>query len=169
MENAPSIDSIMQMLQLTAMTSKEHSEQMGLIFQKQKQTDEKIDALTAEVRENTRCFNERMQCYEDRIRLTRPQATNIKQSIHQRVLDLLDIRYEDGIVADECIFDDKFYRPRFVSRLYADARRDSRLGTPYYETYQRDYSEVLDFIAHWEPPTGTAGYKRYLDNRRREQ
>lgn len=153
---------LMQVVKQTAFNVAGISEQMGII-------STEVQNLKIEVRrqaENIAAVNNRMQNYEDRIRLTRPQAQTVKSAIHSRAKELLDIRYEDGIVAEECLFADKYFRPGFISRLYTDARRDSKLGTPYYETYQRDYAEVLDYIAGWQPPTGVEGYKKYLLDRK---
>lgn len=154
---------LMQVVKQTAFNVAGISEQMGIL-------STEVQNLKLEVRkqaESIAAVNDRMQNYEDRIRLTRPQAQNVKSSIHTRVKNLLGIRYEDGVVADDCLYDDKYFRPGFISRLYADARKESKLGTPYSETYQRDYEEVLDYIAGWVPPTGVLGYKAYLNARKK--
>lgn len=155
---------LMQIVKQTAYNVAGVSEQMGILHNE-------VNSLKLEMRrqvEGLQAVNDRMQNYEDRIRLTRSQAQNVRNSIHKRVKDLLDIRYVNDVVATECLYDDKYYRPGFISRLYADARKYSKLGTPYQETYQRDYAEVLEYINLWQPPTGTDGYKAYLDARRKE-
>lgn len=157
------INGLIELSKQTALNVSSISKQMGII-------STEIQELKIEQRrqaEKMKRIDDRMQNYEDRIRLTRPQANNVRQSIHARVRDLLGIEYENGIVKKECLFADKYLRPGFISRCYTDARRESKLGTPYSETYQRDYSEVLRFIATWEPPTGTDGYTAYLLNRKK--
>jgi hypothetical protein len=67
---------------------------------------------------------------------------------------------------------DKYYRGGFISRCYADARKYSRLGNPYYTTLARDVEETIHYIENWFPEisydglTGVEAYKRYLDARR---
>lgn len=109
----------------------------------------------------------RMTKYEDEQRVSRSQAESIRGAIHHRVCDLLEIQYRDGIVIDECIHADKFYKPGFISKCYSDARKFSALGTPYYETFRKDYASVLEYINGWVPQVGVPGYKLYLDERRR--
>ena len=158
------IQELTQIVKQTAFNVASISEQMGLISKEVR--DLKIGQR--ELSEGLKAVNDRMQNYEDRIRVTRPQAQNIRNSIHARTAILLHIEYENGIVKPESMFADKYYRQGFISRCYTDARKSSRLGTPYTETYQRDYDEVLHFISGWEPPTGVEGYKSYLDARRRK-
>lgn len=155
---------ILEAMKLNALTAKEHSEQLGLVLANQKRQDESIEEIRSEIS----LMNHRMTNYEDRVRVMRTQAQNIRNSIHQRVANLLNIRYENGIITNnEGLYNDKYYRGGFISRCYVDGRRHSNLGTPYTETLQRDYGEVLEFINTWEPPTGVSGYKQYLDARRR--
>lgn len=157
-------NALMQVVKQTAFNVANISEQMGIL-------STEVKSLKTEMRrqaEKINAMDDRMQNYEDRVRLTRPQAQNVKFSIHERVKALLNIRYENGVVAGVSLYDDKYYRPGFISRLYADARHESRLGTPYSETYQRDYEEVLSYISRWQPPTGVDGYKSYLDARRKK-
>lgn len=156
------VNELMDVVKQTAFNVAGISEQMGILNSRVLNIEKEQRRLS----EQQGSINNRMQKYEDRIRLDRPQAQNLKQAIHARVKNLLGIRYENGIVATECLRDDKYYRPGFISRCYADARKDSRLGTPYYETYQRDYEEVLEFINNWLPPVGVEAYKVYLDARR---
>lgn len=157
------LDQIVNAMKLAAMTAREHSEQLGLILANQKKQDENIEDL----RNSVTMINHRMQNYEDRIRCDRNMSRNIRNSIHARSAELLNIVYVDGIIRDPVgLHNDKYYRSGFISRCYVDARKHSKLGTPYTETYQRDYQEVLDYIAKWQPPTGVEGYKSYLDARR---
>lgn len=155
---------LMDVVKQTAFNVAGISEQMGIL------TTE-IKTIKLEQRrqaEGLAAVNDRMQNYEDRIRVSRSEAQNIRRSIHERVCELLGIHYLDGVVANDCLYADKYYRGRFISRCYVDARNESRLGTPYYETYSRDYQEVLDYIARWVPPTGVEGYKAYLEMRMRK-
>jgi len=153
---------LMDVVKQTAFNVANISEQMGILSTEVKS----IKIEQRRLAEGLAAANDRMQNYEDRIRLTRPQAQNIRSTIHKRAADLLGITYVNGTVSPESLFNDKYYRPGFISRLYTDARNQSKLGTPYYETYQRDYEEVLNYINGWVPPTGTEGYKAYLDARR---
>lgn len=163
MNETVNLDDLYKITQQTAFNVAGISEQIGIIcteLQKvkneQRRQAEKINQI-----------GDRMENYESRIRVDRSDADKIRQSIHARVRELLGIEYENGIVKENCLFADKYLRPGFISRCYTDARRESRLGTPYYETYQRDLAEVLRFIATWQPPTGTEGYTTYLLNRKK--
>lgn len=155
---------MMQLMQQATLNISSLGEQMGVI----KRTVSDVSSRVAAV-EN------RMQSYEDRLRLTRDQARRVKGAIHERVNYILEIEHDSGVVARECLSDDKKYRGKFISRCYHDARTHSRLGTPYYETFQRDYDEVLEYIKLWEPEvdfdglSGTEAYKRYLDIRAEEK
>lgn len=154
---------LMDVVKQTAFNVAGISEQMGILTNSVRE----LKLEQAKQARSIEAMDNRMQNYEDRIRCERSMAQNLRNSIHKRVQELLGIEYKDGIITDaEGLLNDKYYRPGFISRLYADARKDSKLGTPYYETYQRDYEEVLGFIGRWVPPTGVDGYKRYLDKRR---
>lgn len=112
-------------------------------------------------------IKERMQTYEDTVSVTRNQANSLRSAIHKRTKELLHIEYDDnGNVIDRCIYDDKHYRGRMIQRCYADARKHSGLGTPYYSTYKKDYVETLDYINEWVPIEGIKGFKEYCDKRR---
>ena len=132
------------------------SAQLGMVVQK-------VDGLGLKI-EN---IENRMQTYEDSIRVSRTQADTIRRAIHARACEILDIKYKDGVVVDESLRADTLYRPGFISKIYSDARKYSVLGTPYYETARKDYGEVLDYINGWLPMHGITGYKEYLDQRRR--
>lgn len=154
---------LMEVVKQTAFNVAGISEQMGILTNSVRE----LKVEQAKQARSIETINNRMQNYEDRVRCDRSMAQNIRNSIHKRVQELLGIKYEDGVITDPVgLHNDKYYRPGFISRLYVDARKDSKLGTPYYETYQRDYEEVLDFIGKWVPPTGVDGYKMYLDKRR---
>ena len=158
------INDVMKIVKQTAFNVQGISEQMGII-------SAEVKAMKLEQRKQAneiQALNDRMQNYEDRVRVTRSMSQNIKNSIHARVRELLKIEYINGVVTAESIYADKYYRPGFISRCYTDARKESRLGTPYSETYQRDYEEVLEFINKWVPPTGVEGYMSYLDLRRKK-
>lgn len=155
---------MMQLMQQATMNISSLGEQMGIIKRTVSDVSNRVVAM-----EN------RMQGYEDRLRLTRDQARRVNGAIHERVNYLLELKHEGGVVARECLSDDKKYRGKFISRCYHDTRTHSRLGTPYYETFQRDYDEVLEYIKYWEPEvdfeglSGTEAYKRYLDIRAEEK
>ena len=126
-----------------------------------------VNSRLGRLETKTSNIEDRMNKYEDELRVTRPQADSIRRAIHQRINKLLDIRYEDGVVVSECIRDDKLYKPGFISKCYSDSRKYSDLGTPYYETLRKDYVGVLDYINGWAPEVGVSGYRIYLDERRR--
>ena len=168
MNETVNLDDLYKITRQTAFNVAGISEQMGILTTEVRDLKKDFVEMKQQTEDRFAEHEVRMASYEDRIRLTRAQARNVRQSIHQRVRDLLDIRVENGIVAPESLYADKYYRPGFISRCYTDARRDSKLGTPYGETYQRDYHEVLNFISTWQPPTGVDGYKAYLDARRKK-
>lgn len=131
-------------------------EQMGIVNNRLG----KLESKTSNI-------EDRMNRYENELRVTRPQADSIRRAIHSRACDVLDIKYKDGVVADDSIRSDTVYKPGFISKIYSDARKFSLLGTPYYETARKDYGAVLDYINGWLPQVGVEGYKSYLDARRR--
>lgn len=130
-----------------------------------------VTALTAGLNSvviDVGAIKERMQTYEDTVSVTRAQAVSLRSAIHKRTKELLGIKYDDnGDVIDSCIYDDKHYRGRMIQRCYADARKHSGLGTPYYSTYKKDYIETLDYINAWVPIEGIKGFKDYCDKRRK--
>jgi hypothetical protein len=155
----------MNVVKQTAFNVATISDQMGIITSEVKNL--KLEQIR--LADGLDKVNSRMQKYEDNVRVTRHQAQNLRNTIHAKAATLLEIEYKDGIITTERgLYNDKYYRSGFISRLYVDARKQSRLGTPYTETLQRDYEECLKFIADWNPPTGVEGYKRYLDARRRK-
>lgn len=156
---------LMDVVKQTAFNVATISDQMGIITSEVKNL--KIEQIR--LADGLDKVNSRMQRYEDNVRVTRHQAQNLRNSIHAKAATLLEIEYKNGIITNERgLYNDKYYRSGFISRLYVDARKQSHLGTPYTETLQRDYEECLKFIADWNPPTGVEGYKHYLDARRRK-
>lgn len=164
--NELAMNQIMESLRITAMTAQQHSEQMGLILANQRQMTARIDSIESTIVQNTQTINDRMQNYEDRLRVTRTQAQSLRGAIHDRVNKVLGITYEDDVIKSRAeVHDDVFYKKRFIQKLYTDARKYSRLGTPYYETLARDYEEVIDYISKWIPMVGIDGLKNYFDTR----
>lgn len=151
----------MQVVRQSAFNIQSVSDQMGIVATEVKGLKTQQLRISEQMNE----LSDRMQGYEDRIRVSRAEAQTIRRAIHARVVDLLGIEFQDGCVADWCIADDKKYRGGFISRCYHDAREYSHLGTPYYETYRKDYIDVLEYINTWVPMRGVTGYKEYLDKR----
>jgi len=151
---------IMDMLQLAAFNNKQVSEQMGLMVKKVSDMENRVAGV-----------EDRMQKYEDRVRVSRSQAQEIKNAIHRRVDQILHIGHKGGVVEESSIGNDVKYKGGFISRCYKDARDNSRLGTPYYETLTRDFDETMEYIEGWRPNVdgGVEGYKKYLDIRRKEK
>lgn len=152
------LEKLMELNLQTAGNVNAISQQLGII-------SSKVDSLGLEVAS----VKDRMQTYEDAIRVSRPQADAIRRAIHARACELLGIRYKDGIVEKESLAADMRYRSGFISKAYSDARKYSFLGTPYYETARKDYVAVLDYINGWAPQAGVEGYKMYLDERKRRR
>lgn len=159
--NIMDMESIKNMIGQTAFNVQNISEQMGVLTTQVKEL--KINMMRQD--EKIQSIDDRLVKHENRITVDVNEANNIKSSIHKRAAELLGIYYVDGVVAEECVCDDIKYRGKFISRCYVDARKESRLGTPLYTTFHRDYMEVLDYINAWVPPTGVEGYKEYLDKR----
>lgn len=152
---------MMQIMQMATMNISNLGKQMGVISEQLTSFDMRLSGI-----EN------RMQKYEDSTLANRDMCRRIKNAIHARVNKLLGIEYRDGLVTPESMYADKYYRGGFISRCYADARKYSRLGTPYYTTLARDVEETTSYIGNWFPEisfdglTGVEAYKRYLDARR---
>ena len=154
-------DDMLQIMQMATMNISNLGKQMGVISEQLTHFDTRLSGI-----EN------RMQKYEDSTLANRDMCRRIKNAIHARVNKLLGIEYRDGLVTPESMYSDKYYRGGFISRCYADARKYSRLGTPYYTTLARDVEETISYIENWFPEisydglTGVEAYKRYLDARR---
>ena len=160
--NKDNSNDLMAIMQMATMNISNLGKQMGIISSQITEQAGRLDRLEG-----------RMQVYEDKIRIDRNQARRIRNAIHARVNELLDIRHENGVVAQESLYNDKYYKGGFISRCYTDARNHSSLGTPYTETYNKDYEEVINYVSRWDPEmsfkgvSGVAGYKAYLDERRK--
>lgn len=154
------MDQLLQITQNTAMSVSAQSKQMGLILGNINDLKQDVSAIKDE-----------MEVLKHETTVTRNQANRLQTAIHQRVNLVLGIQFSGGKVANEFIDVDKKYRGGFISRCYWDARRKSRLGTPYYTTLRCDFQETLDYIEAWEPEVegGVEGYKDYLDDRREER
>lgn len=120
----------------------------------------------------TSAIEERMSGYEGRERIDRNRADRLKLAVKEKVNSVLGIKTDGRVTAKESMATAKKYRSAFLRRCYLDARSKSRMGTPYYETYSRDYDEVMRYIENWEPEvsyngkTGTSAYIEYLDDLR---
>lgn len=154
------MDQLLQITQNTAMSVSAQSKQMGLILGNINDLKQDVSAIKDE-----------MEVLKHETTVTRHQACRLQNAIHQRVAMLLGLQFDGGRVSDESIGTDKRYRGGFISRCYMDARRKSKLGTPYYATLRCDFQDTLDYIEAWEPEVegGVEGYKDYLDMRRDER
>ena len=151
------MDQLLQITQNTAMSVSAQSKQMGLIL-----------GNINDLKQDVSVIKDEMEMLKHEVTVNRNQANRLQSAIHQRVAMLLGIKFDGGKVAAESISTEKNYRGGFISRCYTDARRMSRLGTPYYATLRCDFQDVLDYIEAWEPEVegGVEGYKAYLDIRR---
>ena len=136
------------------------SEQIGVMNSRLNKFSERMDGMCDDLdtlkRETT---------------ITRPMCRRIRKAVMSRVNKLLEIEYEGGRVADECIKTDTLYRGGFISRCYTDAKNHSKMGESYSETLKVDFDEVMKYIEAWKPEVegGVEGYKHYLDIRREER
>lgn len=158
------MNELMQVVRQSAFNIQSVSEQMGVVAREVK--DLKLQQLR--LSEKMDSLDTRLQNHERTERVNRAESQNIRRSIHLRVNELLDIKFKDGVVAEESLEDDIKYRGGFISRCYHDARTYSKLGTPYSETLSIDYLETMNYIGSWVPVCGVTGYKEYLDKRAEE-
>ena len=157
---SPSANDLMKVVQLTAMNVQGISQQMGI-----------LTTAVQDLQTDMTSVKDRMQNYEDELRITRSQGKALKKSILNRVSVLLNISFVNGHVADECIETDQKYRGGFISRCYVDAKQSGLMAECYWETARRDYDRCIEFIEAWVPNVkgGVNGYKEYLDIRRQER
>lgn len=151
---------LMEMIRLTSMNVNGLSQQMGLI-------NTAVNGLRQEITE----VKDRMNYYEDNLRITRSQGKTLKRAVINRVNDLLGIEFEGGRVADECVETDRKYRGGFISRCYVDAKKAGVMAECYWETPRADYMKCIEYIEAWIPGVkgGVDGYREYLDIRRSER
>ena len=154
------MNQLLQITQNTAMSVNAQSKQMGLIL-----------GTVEELKQDVGEIKNEMEVLKHETTVTRFQANRIQSAIHTRVAEILKLEFDGGKVADGSIKTDAKYRGGFISRCYTDARRKSKLGTPYYATLRCDFNEVIEYVAAWVPEVsgGVDGYKRYLDIRREER
>ena len=164
MNEVMSRDEMLQMMQNATMNISNLGQQMGIIQREVSNVNNRMADI-----EN------RMTYYEDTVRVTRDQQRRIRAAVHSRVDYLLGIKTEGGVVAKECLSKEKGYRGGFLSRCYYDARQRSYMGSPYTETFQKDFEAVIDYVSHWTPEvtfeglSGVEAYKKYLDIRAEEK
>lgn len=160
MNDKVDLNQLLQITQNTAMSVSAQSEQMGLVLR-----------TVNDLKEDVSSIKDEMSVLKHETTVTRAQANRIQSAIHDRVNKLLGIAFDGGKVADSSIRTDVLYRSGFLSRCYADSRKRSKLGTPYYATLRCDFNEVMEYIEAWEPEVagGIDGFKQYLDIRREER
>ena len=98
-------------------------------------------------------------------RITRSQRRKIKETLLSRVGQLLNLKYEGGVLADESIPVSKKYRRSFISKAYWDAKRKGVMEDPLEDTPKKNFQDCVDYLEAWTPEVrgGTAGYIKYLD------
>ena len=160
MSDTIDMSQLLQITQNTAMSVNAQSKQMGLVLGTVEDLKQDVGEIKTE-----------LDVLKHETVVTRFQANRIQAAIHGRVAELLKLEFDGGKVADSSVGTDKKYRGGFISRCYTDARRKSKLGTPYYATLRCDFNEVIEYIEAWEPEVsgGVDGYKHYLDIRREER
>lgn len=150
------MNALLKVTQNTAMSVSGLAEQMGLVVNRVNENTQRIISL-----------EDRMTSHERTEVVNRMEANNIHSAIHERVKHLLGIDGEEEIDEDEYHFISVNYWQGFITALYGDARKHSKLGKPYYATLHIDYEEVMAYIASWFPKRGVKGQKEYLDKRHR--
>lgn len=156
MANDMDMNALLKVTQNTAMSVSGLSEQMGLVVNRVNENTQRIIAL-----------EDRMASHESTEVVNRMEANNIHTAIQTRVKHLLGIDGEEEISEDEYHFISVNYYQGFITALYGDARKHSKLGRPYYATLHIDYEEVMTYINAWFPKRGVEGQKAYLDKRHR--
>ena len=150
------MNALLKVTQNTAMSVSGLAEQMGLVVNRVNENTQRIVAL-----------EDRMTAHERTEVVNRVEANNIHSSIQERVKHLLGIDGEKEVSEEEYHFISVNYYQGFITALYGDARKQSKLGKPYYATLHIDYEEVMTYIAAWSPKRGVKGQMEYLDKRHR--
>lgn len=148
------VNALLKVTQNTVMNVSGLSEQMGLVVNRVNENTQRIIAL-----------EDRMTSHERTEVVNRLEANNIHTAIQERVKFLLGIDGENELSEDEYHFISVNYYQGFITALYGDARKNSKLGKPYYATLHIDYDEVMTYINSWFPKRGVEGHKAYLDKR----
>lgn len=156
MANNMDMNELLKVTQNTVMSVSGLSEQMGLVVNRVNENTQRIVAL-----------EDRMTSHERTEVVNRTEANNIHSAIQERVKHLLGIDGEEELSDEEYHFISVNYYQGFITALYSDARKYSKLGKPYYATLHVDYEEVMTYIAAWFPKRGVAGHKDYLNKRHR--
>lgn len=129
----------------------------------------KIDIGTLD----TRLVNveEDVKTIKDNEKVSRSQRRKIKQTLLSRVGEILKLKYEGGVLADESIPTAKKYRQGFIMRAYTDAKRKGVMEDPVEETPKRNFQTCIEYLEAWTPEVrgGIAGYMRYLDKLRKDR
>lgn len=158
LDSRAQIAQLTNIVQITAMTVNNQSEQMGLLVSKVNGNTQRIVAL------------EDWKAHEESTRtVTRQQRRRISKACKDRVSFLLHIRYDqDGKITPESRLAQELYYQSFISKLYGDARKKSKLGDSNDETLRADFDEVIEYIDSWTPEGyGVDGWKTEADKRRR--
>ena len=98
-------------------------------------------------------------------RITRSQRRKIKDTLKSRVGQLLKLKYDGGVLADESIPVSRKYSRGFISKAYCDAKRKGVMEDPVEDTPKKNFQDCIDYLEAWTPEVrgGTAGYMKYLD------
>lgn len=161
------IDGLKELMSLTARNVYAQSEQIGQLLGTVVELKQDFGSVKREIS----TIKDDLGDVKQELTVTRFQANRIQSAIYNRVAELLKLDFDGGKVANGSIEMEERYRGGFISRCYTDARRKSKLGTPYYATLRCDFKEVMEYIEAWEPEVkgGRDGYMQYLDIRREKR
>lgn len=92
------------------------------------------------------------------------QDANINKAARIRVSNLLEIRWVNGGVVDECMHDYKVYFGKFLRALHGDMKKIGLEGRKIHQTQRKDYPRLIEEIGKWVPVRGVEGQKEYYDS-----
>jgi len=143
------LETIVNALKQTAEITKSNAESTAAIVADLQNTKDVLGGVAKRVKDigdNLTNINDRMANLEQNEEITTYQNENITESVKRRLFEILG--------TDELDIH-KYYRI-FAQRLYANARKNSGMGSKVARTKKRDYQRVIDYVEAWTPVGGCA-------------
>ena len=164
------LDRIEQMLEKTAIVSKDNASSNAVAIARLNAQDELINGLSrTQERTITRIsdLETKVTTMARTTTVTGRKKKAIPIAVKSRVRELLGLEYDsNGKLLPQCISDYNNYFGSFCRKCYLELAQDGHLGSPHDETIVEDWDIAMNEIEGWRPRMGVKRYKEHLDSLR---
>ena len=99
-------------------------------------------------------------------KLTPRECAQIRSEINQRVSNILDLKYSDGVLTDRSLKEREKYFPMFINKIYSELKESGVLADRVNDTLHSEFNNAVESIRGWKPKQGIQKLKTKADKNR---